>query len=291
MRRLRFPLPLLAAGALLALAAILVFTVLPHRSAPREAGPDTPPGDPGAAPPPRETVVLLHGLGRTLRSMEPLVAPLEAAGYRVINLGYPSRQKPPGELAARVGERVRECCSEAPKVHFVTHSLGGILLRLMFDEERSPPIPLQRLGRAVMLSPPNQGSEVVDAVGTTAWFEALMGPTGQVLGTGEESLPNRLGPAPFPVGVITGDASIEPHLSHLIPGPDDGKVAVDRARLEGMEDFLVVPESHPFIMASDEVARQVVRFLEHGRFDHPGAGESPGPEESSTPVDTEGSIP
>ena len=223
------------------------------------------PGDP-PVPPSAETVVLLHGLGRTDRSMAPLEDRLTEAGYRVVNVSYPSRQEPPPELMAHLREKLDECCGEEPRpVHFVTHSLGGILVRLLAEEPDALPL---GIGRVVMLSPPNQGSEVVDALRDTALFETVMGPTAQDLGTGEDSLPNRLGPVSFELGVITGSTSLEPHLSWMIPGEDDGKVAVERAKVEGMKDFLVVPASHPFIMADDEVGEQVVRFLREGRFLH-----------------------
>lgn len=223
-------------------------------------------------PPDAETVVLLHGLGRTSRSMEPLEARLGEAGYRVVNFGYPSRQEPPKELLAHLRDELAECCGdEGRPVNFVTHSLGGILVRLLAEDPAHLPV---RIGRVVMLSPPNRGSEVVDHLGETELFETVMGPTGQALGTGEDSLPNRLGPVTFELGVITGNATLEPHLSVLIPGEDDGKVAVERAKVEGMKDFLVVPASHPFIMADDEVGEQVVRFLREGRFRH---GDEPAP--------------
>lgn len=236
---------------------------------------DSPEGPGGSGPEAgesAETVVLLHGLGRTHRSMEELAEQLSAAGYRVVNLSYPSRQGTPEELVEFLRSELAACCRDRPgPVHFVTHSLGGILVRLLLAEAEPDPEtapPWLEVGRVVMLSPPNRGSEVVDALGETALFEAVMGPTAPALGTDPESLPNRLPPVDFELGVITGNRSLEPHLSWLIPGEDDGKVGVDRARVEGMADFLVVPASHPFIMGDPEVARQVEHFLAHGSFDH-----------------------
>jgi len=223
-------------------------------------------GSAAQAPPEAETVVLLHGLARTSRSMEPLETRLTEAGYRVVNLDYPSRDEPPEDLGDQLRAQLAACCGEEPRpVHFVTHSLGGILVRLLAEKPELLPV---EIGRVVMLSPPNQGSEVVDTLGDSAWFEAVMGPTGQELGTEGDSLPNRLGPVSFELGVITGSGSIEPYLSWMIPGEDDGKVAVERAKVEGMKDFLVVPVSHPFIMADETVGDQVASFLRRGRFEH-----------------------
>ena len=118
-----------------------------------------------------------------------------------------------------------------------------------------------------MLSPPNQGSEVIDKLSDAPGFTAIHGPAGIQLGTQEGDIPSQLGPANFDVGIITGNRSINLFLSMMIPGPDDGKVSIERAKLEGMADFLVVPHSHPFIMKRKLVIRQVLYFLEHGRFE------------------------
>ena len=119
-----------------------------------------------------------------------------------------------------------------------------------------------------MLSPPNQGSEVVDKLSHLALYQWLNGPAGMELGTDKAALPVILGAADFELGVITGKYSINPILSQLIPGPDDGKVAVERAKLDGMADFLVVGSAHPFIMQNDQVIRQTLYFLQYGYFNH-----------------------
>jgi len=106
----------------------------------------------------------------------------------------------------------------------------------------------------------------VDKLGNVWGFEWLNGPAGKELGTGTESLPLRLGPANFDLGIITGVRSINPFLSTLIPGQDDGKVGVEHAKLDGMHDFLVLRCSHPFIMKSDRAIEQTLYFLEHGSF-------------------------
>lgn len=213
----------------------------------------------------RETVVLLHGLGRTDGSMRALGRHLEEAGFRVQNFDYPSTQAGPEELIADLGERVAACCGESAVLHFVGHSLGGILARAYLA--RGLP---ENAGRLVMLAPPNQGSEIVDAVGDTALFRWTLGPTAQRLGTDPNSLPNRLPPPPVEFGVIAGSGSVNPLGSLLLPEDDDGTVSIARTRLDGMADFLVVESSHSFIMKSGEVAEQVVHFLRSGRFRHGG---------------------
>ena len=140
--------------------------------------------------------------------------------------------------------------------------MGGILVRYYLGLNKMP-----NLGRVVMLSPPNQGSEVVDKLKDFPLFKWLNGPAGQQLGTDKDSLPNSIGPPDYEVGIITGDRSINPILSLLIPGEDDGKVSVKNAKLKGMKDFLVVHKSHPFIMNDENVLKQVTFFIENGVFD------------------------
>ncbi len=211
-----------------------------------------------------DCVVLLHGLARSAGSMEPLAEKLEAHGYRSVNIDYPSTDYPIETLADMAVKTGVRQCGDAPQIHFVTHSMGGILLRQYLSVGT-----LERLGRVVMLGPPNQGSEVVDKLGEMPGFELINGAAGLQLGTGADSVPNRLGPANFDLGIIAGTSSINLILSSLIPGDDDGKVSVERARLQGMSDFMTVPVSHPLLMRDREVMRQVLHFLDTGRFDHP----------------------
>ena len=218
-----------------------------------------------------ETVVLVHGLGRTPASMLVLETRLAGAGYRVVNFGYPSRSEPLEALTDSLRNAVRECCSAAGgKLHFVTHSMGGVLVRgYLAQREKSFG------GRVVMLSPPNQGSEIVDAYADSPLLRALLGPSGVRLGTDSTGIAGELGPVEFSLGIITGDRSINPIGSWLIPGPDDGKVAVSRARVEGAADFIVVPATHTFIMNRRDVAEEVVHFLESGAFRSQGDGTAP----------------
>ena len=217
------------------------------------------------------TVVLLHGLFRTARSMAAMERALTSAGFEVINVGYPSLDQPIERHARAVGELLAACCDDGRTVHFVTHSMGGIIARYYLGIA-----PGGLRGRVVMLSPPNQGSEVIDAFAASGLLERAAGPSAVQLETGSNGLPAMLGPVRFELGVIAGDRTINPLFSWLIPGKDDGAVSVESARVEGMADFIVLPFTHTFIMNADEVHRQTVNFLREGRFDHGVALEAAG---------------
>lgn len=209
---------------------------------------------------PPDHVVLLHGLGRTARSMERMAAAFRGAGYVVWNMDYPSRDATIEALAPRIREEIGQLTAAAPRVHVITHSMGGILLRHIQATD-----PLPNLGRVVMLAPPSGGSEVVDRLGGLSLFRRINGPAGRQLGTGTNGVPSQLPPANFELAVITGDRSINwIHSLFLIPGPDDGKVAVARARTPGMRDFRVVHVSHPFIMEDRRVIALCLAFVESG---------------------------
>jgi triacylglycerol lipase len=192
-----------------------------------------------------------------------LMATVEA-GYKVRNVDYPSRTASVQKLADdAIGKAVADCEQDgATKIDFVTHSLGGILVRSYLARHTHP-----SLGRVVMLAPPNQGSEVVDKLGWLFLFKWINGPAGNELGTDKNSTPNKLGAANFPVGIIAGDRLINWINSLLIPGRDDGKVSIERTKLAGMTDHIVIHATHPFIMKNREAIRQTIQFLRVGSFD------------------------
>lgn len=188
---------------------------------------------------------------------------LGANGYETCNIAYPSTRYSIDELVEKfvLPEINTRFGKSGEPIHFVTHSMGGIIVRALARQTTG-----FQIGRVVMLSPPNKGSEVVDALGDLWLFNAINGPAGSELGTGAGSTPNRLGPADFELGVITGDRSINLFLSSLISGPNDGKVSVASAKLAGMRDFLVLHATHPFIMNNDQAIAQTLHFLAHGAF-------------------------
>lgn len=248
---MKVPIP---AGARLAVASVLMLAMTLFacgRSAPPTTHTD-------------ECVILLHGLARTGLSMHRMQRMLERYGYQVANIDYPSRDHRIEVLAPMAVEAGLAQCNGKPgtsKVHFVTHSLGGILVRAYLAENS-----IANLGRVVMLAPPNQGSLAVDEMVRIPGFDWLNGPAGYQLGKGPESVPLQLGTPDFDFAVIAGNRTIDPVTSAVLPDPDDGRVSVSDTRLDGMRDFVIVPVSHALIMQDRQVLRLVRNYLAHGSF-------------------------
>ena len=188
---------------------------------------------------------------------------LRRDGYRVLNTGYASRQQDIATLAEKTLGPVFECHALGSSIYFVTHSMGGILLRQFLHGH--PDIP--RPTRVVMLGPPNHGSEIVDRLRHWAPYAKLNGPAGLQLGTEMGSMPNQL-PASdgCEIGVIAGSVSLNPLFSLWLRRPSDGKVSVASTRLEGMTDHIVLRTSHTWMMWRGNVIDQIRAFLHTGRF-------------------------
>lgn len=210
-----------------------------------------------------DCVVLLHGLNRSMRAMEDMARALQDAGYSTVNVDYPSQQGSVESLAPVVVDLGVSGCREqgATTTHFVTHSMGGILLRYAHQQA-----PISDLGRVVMLGPPNQGSEVIDEMRDWPGAEIFSGEAGLQLGTDADSIPARLGPVDFELGIIAGVGSINPWMSAILPDYDDGKVSVERTQVVGMADFMIVDSSHRYLMNSETVIKNTVAFIQTGTF-------------------------
>ena len=203
-------------------------------------------------------------MGRTKFSMRNVAAYLEEKGYKTMNISYPStKESIPVIAETHIKQAIETCVNQgAEKVHVVTHSLGGIVIRQYLQSHSLP-----EGSRVVMLGPPNKGSEVADFLMDFSIYKWIMGQAGQSLGTADDSFVNTLGPVSEDIGVIAGTRTIDPISSFIIPGPDDGKVSVESTRLDEMTDFIRIPRSHPFMASSTTILHQIHHFLKCGWFD------------------------
>ncbi|QPJ61489.1 MAG: hypothetical protein G3M70_06140 [Candidatus Nitronauta litoralis] len=214
----------------------------------------------------KDGVVLLHGILRSHLSMIGLESRFRKEGYRTLNLNYPSSRFNIEALADRLHPKIdRFAKSLEGKIHFVTHSMGGLLTRAYIARHKPA-----NLGRVVMQGPPNQGSEVTDFWKNNWLYKTLYGPAGQQLGTCEQGPSAWNDVADYELGIIAGNRTVDIFHSSLIKGKDDGKVSVESTRLEGMTDHIILPVTHSLMMYKKPVIHQTLFFLEHGRFDHKG---------------------
>ena len=204
-----------------------------------------------------ETVVLLHGMGRTRASMWLMEVRLRSAGYTVLNFPYSAKATTMDllseELRVFLAEKV-----ETPVYHLIGHSLGNIILRNGFKKGYPP-----GLGRIVMLAPPNRPAEMARAFKDNPIYRWFTGDSGQQLASEEfyETLPV----PPVEFGVVAGDRGQRLTFKE----PNDGVVTVESTKLEGMKAWALVHHAHTFIMNSRQVALLCMQFLRHGNFDLP----------------------
>lgn len=210
-----------------------------------------------------ECVVLLHGMWRSALAMKPLEWHLEEQGYLVINESYSSLSYTIPELAdMAVGGGLAACRERGlVRVHFVTHSLGGILVR-QYAKGRIVP----GLERVVMLGPPNQGSQVADYYGSIDFLDGLRPQVMDGLRTDENSVTAALGPVHFELGIIAGTVNRRAMIPGFPQEPGDGTVSVAETVVPGMVDFLQMPTTHTFMIWNPQVMDQVVHFLQLGEF-------------------------
>jgi pimeloyl-ACP methyl ester carboxylesterase len=188
---------------------------------------------------------------------------LQASGFATLNLDYASRRKPLEALAEDIHPAIERFANgHSGAVHFVCHSMGGLLARVYLARHRP-----SRLGRVVMLGTPNGGSEIADRLKDLSAYRAFFGPAGQQLGTRRDADTRALLPRPdYSLGIIAGSRSIYPIASVMLPRPHDGRVSVANTRLDGMADHIVIRSSHPWLVRNGQAIAQTIAFLRDGKF-------------------------
>ena len=208
----------------------------------------------------KEAIVLMHGLGRSNAAMWLLAHRLEHAGYQVKRVGYSSLDQTPAEILKEISKQINACCQNHNKrVHFVGHSLGGLMVRAYLQNYK-----VKNLGNVVLLGTPNQGTKAADYF-KEKWYMNLLGPTAKALGTDKDSFVKTLKPPYYPVGIIAGEYKSESN-DEIIPGKDDGLVSVEATKLNGMTDFILIETGHSMMRYNSEVAEQTIEFIKHKKF-------------------------
>jgi triacylglycerol esterase/lipase EstA (alpha/beta hydrolase family) len=208
-------------------------------------------------------VVILHGIARSNKHMEKLAGYLEENGFEVINLNYPSTSHNIEELTEIINQDISNKAIENKSIHFVGYSMGGLVVRALIHK-----YDYKKLGRVVQLAPPNGGSEVADFIKNFWPYKKFYGPAGQQLITDQTAVKNLFGEVNYDLGIIAKNATIDPISSAIIPGENDGKVAVERTKLEGMKDHIIFHSSHTFFPSNKEVKKQTLYFLKNNIFQH-----------------------
>ena len=200
-------------------------------------------------------VILLHGLWRSHRAMEPLARRLHAEGFATLNIPYPSARRTVPELTQLL-RPIIERHSAGRETYWLTHSLGGILARSLLAAGSLPP------KRLAMLAPPNQGSEIVDRLGSNPLVSRFLGPAGCQLGS--SGLPNQLPPPPdsLETMIVMGRRSSIPFFRPFLDGDNDGIVSVTRGKLPGPHRFHIVDADHTFIQVHPDTIRLCLDFFQ-----------------------------
>ena len=220
-------------------------------------------GPPASANAAQDGVVLLHGISRTTRSFRKMQTALEGSGFAILNQDYASRRKALEALAEDIHPSIQRFADGIDgSVHFVGHSMGGLLARVYLARYRP-----KRLGRVVMLGTPNSGSEIADRLKHIGVYRAWFGPAGQQLVTQRDAaVAAMFPPVDYPVGIIAGNRSVYPISSAFLPKPHDGRVSVENTKLDGMADHIVMETSHPWLVRNGPAIEQTIVFLRDGEF-------------------------
>lgn len=214
---------------------------------------------------PSECVILLHGIARSHTVMTALEKRLKKANYFVVNRDYSSTTKTIKAIAEEeIQPLVNLCLAQHPKkIHFVTHSMGGIVLQTYLHHHS-----IHNLGRIVMLSPPNHGSHVSDLLQNNWLYKYITGPAGQELTTKPKGMPYLLTQNQYDIGIISGTYNFVPFSNYLFNDANDGAVSVSSCKSPIMKDFITVPVSHAFMNSNPFVHFQILNYLANGKFRH-----------------------
>ena len=206
-------------------------------------------------------VLLIHGLFRSKDSFRRLASALEEKGFEVEAVNYPSTRKSIKEHADQLG-RILEELEGYDEVSFVTHSLGGIVVRDLLARGGTwrKKITVRRM---VMLGPPNRGSVIAELLQDWLPYRVLAGKAAMEL-TSEEM--SKVPPPSCSFGIIAGGTGTSRGYNPALGGDNDGIVLVENTRLDSADDFLLLQCIHTLLMKHEEAIEATGRFLKQGKF-------------------------
>lgn len=209
-----------------------------------------------------EAIIFIHGMGRKHHSFRKLQKEAKRRGYITYNQTYSStKQKVEYSSKQYIEKALDSLKVHAPtKVHFVTHSLGGILIRYYLSHYT-----IKNLGAIAMLAPPNQGSHITERYKNLFWYKTATGVAGQQLGISNNQLLKSLKPINTKLLIIAGSRSSDPWFNSVFDEPHDGKVSVRATKLAEPHKHITVDAGHTFIMNNAEVQKHIFEFLSNAK--------------------------
>jgi len=216
-----------------------------------------------------KAVILLHGLCGHRSKMAGIGRYLEVAGgYHVYNVTYPTTR---GNVSmhAKCLAGIIENLEGVTEINLVGHSLGNLVIRrylAMQTDLRSGVKLDRRIGRIVMIGPPNNGAELAKRYGRNTVWEWITGESGRQLGSTWDDLEKKLATPKQPFGIIAGGGGKGSTRNPLISGDDDFVVTVEETKLKGAADFLVLPVIHARPMNDPRVKHCTLQFIKNGYF-------------------------
>jgi len=218
---------------------------------------------------PGEVVVLLHGSCGSNKNMECIADSMRILGYHIYSMEFNSSLNNSTDAAKTLSPRVKYISSRHKKIHFIAHSMGGLIVRKILSE-----INLKNVDKVIQIATPNHGSELATffkgnwlykKIYGKAWGDFIIG--GKFLKSLNEPHVSAVGATNYELGSIAGNSS---HflLNFFFKSKDnDRRVSVSSTKLEGMKDHIIINANHRNIIKSKETILQIKSFLLDGKFD------------------------
>ena len=207
-----------------------------------------------------ELIVLVHGFFRTYRHMAYLEAGLREAGYRTFSARLPALLRSLDDCAAALGEQIVESAAGAGRIHFVAHSMGGLIVR-----EHLYRAGCERVGRCVFIATPHRGSTLADIFGRVPLLGRVMRPLADLTPAARAAV-TPIG-ADVDIGLLAGTDNNLLLGKWFLSPESDGRVELASVGTEDARELLALPLGHNDIHHHPRTLALVQSFLRSGRFE------------------------